>query len=221
MIKELFSACPLFHAVPTAARENLLQSHTMMSFKRNRKIFTSGDIANGLFLIVEGRVKLFTDIDGREQIKSIVSEGEVFGEGCLIGLEIRNEMAVALDSNVEAAYFPLVALQDWTRQFPELQGQMLRYFGEKLFKAQQRLEALVFLDSRSRILHYLRETAREKGVRVGYEVLIRQFPTHREVASLTDTSRQTVTLVFGELRRSNAIHIDRNNLLIRDMTRFG
>jgi CRP/FNR family cyclic AMP-dependent transcriptional regulator len=220
MKKEMFLTCPLFQAVSPAALEHLLRSHTVMTFKRNRKIFASGEVANGLFLVIEGRVKLYAEIDGREQIRSIVSEGEVFGEGCLIGMDNRCEMAVALDKKVVAAYFPLVTLLDWTRQFPEVQAQMLRYFGDQLFRAQQRLEALVFLDSRSRILHYLRETAQKKGVSVGYEVLIRQFPTHREVASLTDTSRQTVTLVFGELRRSNAIHIDRNNLLIRDMARF-
>ena len=59
--------------------------------------------------------------------------------------------------------------------------------------------------------------AKKKGQRVGFEMLVRKFYTHQEIANLTATSRQTVTTVLNELRNKNVLTFNRQRLLIRDM----
>jgi CRP/FNR family transcriptional regulator, cyclic AMP receptor protein len=82
---------------------------------------------------------------------------------------------------------------------------------------EQRLESLVFKDSRTRIIEFLKQLGEKKGQRVGYETLVRKFMTHQEIANLTATSRQTVTTVLNELRNKNVLTFNRRRLLIRDM----
>ena len=82
---------------------------------------------------------------------------------------------------------------------------------------EKRLESLVFKDSRTRIIEFLKGLADKKGQRVGYEMLVRKFLTHQEIANLTATSRQTVTTVLNELRNRKIITFNRRRLLIRDM----
>ena len=82
---------------------------------------------------------------------------------------------------------------------------------------EKRLEALVFKDSRTRIIEFIYDLASEKGQRVGYEVVVRKFMTHQEIANLTATSRQTVTTILNELRNRNILTFNRKRLLIRDM----
>ena len=85
---------------------------------------------------------------------------------------------------------------------------------------ENRFERLVFKDSRSRVIDYLIELADSSGERVGYEIVVRKFLTHQEIASITATSRQTVTTVLNDLRSKDIIKFDRRRLLIRDRDRL-
>lgn len=82
---------------------------------------------------------------------------------------------------------------------------------------EKRLESMVFKDSRSRIIEFLVDLNSERGQRVGYEWVVRNFMTHQEIANLTATSRQTVTTVLNELKSKNIITFNRKRLLIRDI----
>lgn len=92
--------------------------------------------------------------------------------------------------------------------------------GFRLRKMERRIESLVFKDARSRIVEFLKEMAEEKGQKVGFETMIKNHFTHKDIASLTGTSRQTVTTIMNELREENVITFDRRRILIRDMEKL-
>jgi CRP-like cAMP-binding protein len=97
---------------------------------------------------------------------------------------------------------------------------LMKVMGSRVLEMEQRLESLVFKDSRTRIIEFLKNLAAKKGQRVGYEMLVRKFLTHQEIANLTATSRQTVTTVLNELRNKNILIFNRRRLLIRDMDKL-
>jgi len=82
---------------------------------------------------------------------------------------------------------------------------------------ENRLESLVFKDSRSRILEFIVDEVNSHGSRVGYEWVVRNGLTHQEIANLTATSRQTVTTIMNELRNENVMTFNRKRWLIRDL----
>jgi CRP-like cAMP-binding protein len=41
--------------------------------------------------------------------------------------------------------------------------------------------------------------------------------THKDIAALTGTSRQTVTTILNELKEKNLINFDRKKILVRDL----
>lgn len=59
-----------------------------------------------------------------------------------------------------------------------------------------------------------------KAKKVGYETLIQTKLTHKDIASLTGTSRQTVTTILNELKEANVINFDRKRILIRDLNKL-
>ena len=85
---------------------------------------------------------------------------------------------------------------------------------------ERKVESLVFKDARTRIVDFLREMAEERGQKVGFEMMIKNHFTHKDIASLTGTSRQTVTTILNELRENNIINFDRRKILIRDMEKL-
>lgn len=59
-----------------------------------------------------------------------------------------------------------------------------------------------------------------EGKKVGQETMIPTTLTHKDIASLTGTSRQTVTTILNELKEKNLINFDRKKILIRDLDKL-
>ena len=102
----------------------------------------------------------------------------------------------------------------------ELSFKILRIVGWRLRKMERKIESLVFKDARTRIVEFLKDTAIERGQKVGFEMMIKNHLTHKDIASLTGTSRQTDTTVMNELREKNLINFDRRRILIRDLEKL-
>lgn len=190
--------------------------HQEKTYKKGEYIYLKDDDSDKIYMLVKGRVKIgaFGDSD-KEIIKAILGKGEVFGELALISEGKRNEFAQAMEETevcvVRKDDIPLLF-----RERPAYQQFFLRLFAHRILAMENRLERLVFKDSRSRIVDFLLELADHKGERVGYELVVRKFMTHQELANMTATSRQTVTTVLNELRSKDIIKFDRRRLLIRD-----
>jgi CRP-like cAMP-binding protein len=101
-----------------------------------------------------------------------------------------------------------------------LSFKVMKLIGLRLRKTERRLESLVFKDARTRIVEFLKDQAIEKGKKVGFETMIPSHFTHKDIASLTGTSRQTVTTILNDLREKNLINFDRRKILIRDIEKI-
>ena len=86
--------------------------------------------------------------------------------------------------------------------------------------AESKLESLIFKDARTRIIEFIKDSVSKSGRRIGYEMLLKHSLTHQDIANITCTSRQTVTLVLNELRKSDLIYFNRGKILIRDMAKL-
>ncbi len=196
------------------------QGHEPKDYKAGEYIYLPDEYSDTIFFITKGRVKIGTYSDaGKEITKAILAPGEVFGELSLIGEDKRRDFALAME-DTETCFVKAEQMKNLLRDYNGLTWFMMKVMGGRVMKMEKRLESLVFKDSRTRIVEYLKELAREKGQRVGYEMLVRNFLTHQEIANMTATSRQTVTTVLNELRNDNVITFNRKRLLIRDMEKL-
>ena len=177
--------------------------------------------SNVIFFLKKGRVKIATmGEDGKEVIKAVLYPGEVFGELSLAGEEKRRDHAVALDDNVDICAMNIADVEEMLRDNPHLNMAMTRLIGERVISIERRLEGLIFKDSRSRIIDFLKEMAKKHGQLVGNETLLKHALTHQDIADLTATSRQTVTTVLNDLRKQDLLYMERGKLLIRDLRKL-
>ncbi len=194
-----------------------LESKDHLSFEANKYVYLPEEPAKKIFLISSGRVKIGTyGNDGKEVTKAILSPGEVFGELALISDGSRRDFAYSLEETT-LCVLEKGDLQAMLRERNELQLFFMRLIGNRTLQLEQRLENLMFKTSRSRIVEFLHELAETKGRRVGFEREVRNMLTHKEIADLTGTSRQTVNSVLNDLRRQNILTFDRKRMLVRDM----
>lgn len=200
--------------------KRMSETHLFLDFKRDQFIYLPDETASHIYMIAKGRVKIGHYLEnGDEVISAILTEGEIFGELAMAGEDKRRDFARAMDN---ATICPLTTaqLKDLMYDNKELSFKILKLIGLRIMKLERKLELLVFKDARTRVVEFLKDTAAWKGVKVGFETMIPTKLTHKDIGSLTGTSRQTVTTILNELKEKNLINFNRKQILIRDLDKL-
>ena len=217
----LFEQFPLFDVLSPEEKARLTEMATYKICPRYNFIYMPNDASDNIFFLAKGTLKIGThSTDGKEVIKAILHPMAMFGELGIIGEEKRQDFAKAMGEDV---HYCVLKVED----FKHLMGtnhslclKILSLVGNRLRKAESRLEALIFKDARTRIIEFLKDSANTRGRQVGFEMLLKHSLTQQDIANITGTSRQTVTAVLNDLRKSNLIYFNRKSILIRDMAKL-
>lgn len=216
-----FEDVDLYEILCPMKTPHMEEKHHPTIYAKDEFIYFPEDPSGYIYMIAAGRVKVGSYLDGgKEIVNSILTKGELFGELALAGEERRSDFAQAMDSDTRVCPMTIEDLKALMRDNQDLSLKIFKIMGLRLRKMERRIESLVFKDARTRIVEFLKEMAEEKGQKVGFETMIKNHLTHKDIASLTGTSRQTVTTVMNELRDQNIINFDRRKILIRDLNKL-
>ncbi|MGL1885942.1 MAG: Crp/Fnr family transcriptional regulator [Reichenbachiella sp.] len=190
----------------------------LMDYDKDELVYRQGDDPRHIYLIISGSVKIAkNDTQGKEVVKAILNKGSVFGEKALSGLNVRSDYAQTITTGTQIKAFTVDDVLTASRNDATLNQKVIEILAKKLERLEKRLESITSKDSRTRVVDFLRDLALENGQKVGFETLIKNNFTHKDIASLTGTSRQTVTTTLNNLKEQNIINFDRRRILIRDM----
>jgi CRP/FNR family cyclic AMP-dependent transcriptional regulator len=74
---------------------------TILKLEKNQRVYEQGDLADTVFYIQKGRVKLTVlSEQGKEAVVGILEPGQFFGEGCLNGHRLRMATTMAMEECV-------------------------------------------------------------------------------------------------------------------------
>ena len=213
-----FESVNLYDVLCPHKVKSMAERHTFNYFKKDQFIYFPDEPAQFIYMIADGRVRIGRYLDdGKEVVTAILGMGEIFGELALAGEEKRHDFAQAMDDKTTVCPLSIEELKQLMYGNQELSFKMLKLVGLRLMKLERKLELLVFKDARTRIIEFIKDSATWKGKKVGYETLVPTKLTHKDIAALTGTSRQTVTTILNELKEKNLINFDRKKILVRDL----
>jgi CRP/FNR family cyclic AMP-dependent transcriptional regulator len=191
------------------------------TYSKNAYIYKIDDASNDIHFVVSGRVKVANNSNhGKENIKWIIYEGDVFGEMGVLDEECfdkRRDYAQTMEDETVICTISYDSMRQLMRDYPVLQKRLIKKVSRRLRRTENRLEAIMFKDARTRLVDFIKDLAKDLGKPVGHEVLVKHRLTHQEIANITAISRQKVTTLLNELKQENLIHLERKSLLIRDM----
>src|SRR6202011_4865965 len=73
----------------------------VLEFHKNQNVFEQGDVADKVFYIQKGKVKLTVQSEqGKEAVVAILEPGQFFGEGCMNGHKLRISTTAAMEDCV-------------------------------------------------------------------------------------------------------------------------
>ena len=215
---EFLSQFPLFDVLSEKELNYLCECTESKIYKKYDNVYLEGDLSDTIFFLIKGVAKIGThSSDGREVIKSILHPHAMFGELGLYGEERRLSFCEIMNEPAECLLLKISDFRTLMTNNHELCFNVISLVGSKLRKAEHRLESLIFKDARARIIDFLKDSVEKRGRKVGYEMLLKHSLTQQDIANITGTSRQTVTSVLNDLRKSDLIYFNRRSILIRDI----
>lgn len=185
----------------------------MKEVPKNEQIEFAKKHTKQIYFIKKGTLKIchYTE-QGEEDIKCILGPGHLFGENALFENEVVGEVAIALE-DVIVCLIDMPEMQNILERNPVLKTSIYKLMGVRIRKLERRLEAILFKDSKTRILEFLKDIAEDFGTRKDDKFILKNFLTHGDIAKMTATSRQTVTSILNELRSEGIIDYDKEKYI--------
>ena len=191
------------------------EDHQFRNYKKGEFIYFTDDPSNSIYLLADGKVKIlyYTD-EGDEVIKSVLTKGDVFGELSILGEEKRKDFAIVVQDNTSICQLTIDQMQELMKKNLNFALKINKLIGLRIRKLERRVDSLVFKDVRTRMLEFIREFAEEKGEVDGQAYQINHFLTHKDMADLIGTTRQTVTTLLNEMKTEGIIDFSRRSIYV-------
>lgn len=212
--------CDLFEQLSTDRLRRLEASCSARKVPRGSPIYLPADEARGVMLLASGRVKIcsFTT-DGKQAILAFIEPGELFGELALLDQEQRDEYAEAAEAS-QIILIPSGVIQELMAERPDISLGVTKLFGLRRRRVERRLKYLLFRSNRERLVHLLLELAEQYGYAVDQGVALRIKLSHQDLANIIGSTRETVTVVLGELQSEGFLQLGRRKIVLTSLERL-
>jgi len=218
--EDVVRKAPLFTALDDASAASLRASMSGVKLNRGQTLFKEGDAGDRLFVVVDGKLKLgTTSNDGRENLLSILGPGDMFGELSLFDPGPRTATATAVvDSKLLALANDQVI--GWVKEHPQVSLQLLGRLAQRLRKANDVLNDLVFADVPGRVAKAIIELGERFGTKKNDGLHVNHELTQEELAQLVGASRETVNKALADFATRGWVKLEPRAVIVLDYERL-
>ena len=189
---------------------------TILKFEKNQHVFEQGDVADAVFYIQKGRIKLTVVSErGKEAVVGILGPNHFFGEGCLNGHPLRVTTATAIDQSL-VTRITRVAMIAALRDEPVFSELFMADLLNRNSRIEEDLIDQLFNSSEKRLARVLLLLA-NFGKEATAEPIIGKF-SQETLAEMIGTTRSRVSFFMNKFRKLGYIEYNgkleiRNSLL--------
>jgi CRP/FNR family transcriptional regulator, cyclic AMP receptor protein len=214
----------LFRQLSDSERETLAHQIVRRNYGRNEIIFSQGDRADGLYIVVDGHVSISRQSpQGDELIIAVYEPGEYFGELALFDEEPRSASATAIDDSV-MLFLSRAAFRAFLHANPSAVLTCLEVIVRQLRRCTDLVDELALLDVRSRLARRLLRLAEQGVVETGPGENPQPRSTFRitqqHLANMTGATRESVNKHLNAFVDDGVIRLERGHIHILDLRRL-
>jgi CRP/FNR family transcriptional regulator, cyclic AMP receptor protein len=220
-VEDGLSRVALFAALGPEAWGGLQPSLSKQSLSRGDLIFAEGDVGDALYVIEDGKVKIFRSAaDGRENMLAVLGPQEMFGELSLFDPSPRTASASAV-TDCLLLVFPHDALRPWLNEHPEVAPALLQALAQRLRRTNEALADLVFTDVPGRVAKTLLSLADRFGHTESGGIRVNHDLTQEELAQLVGASRETVNKALADFAGRGWLRLEGRAVVLLAPDRLG
>ncbi len=210
----------IFSQMRTEEYKMIDQYSSMKEIAKGDILYLQGASDKNVYLLKKGAVKI-TKLtpQGNEIILDIFSGGSMFGEMSVIDPQERDESAVV----VEDGLLCIMKKEDFERLIqlvPGLAIRLSKMIGLKRWKIENKLLDLLYRTVEQRLAKTFLNLLDDFGVphKSGYLLHIRL--THKDIADLIASTRETVTATLNKMKNDGLIDFEDKYIVIKSQDRL-
>ncbi len=191
--------------------------YPLKKYKKGQIVVESNENFKGVYYVKSGYLRVY-DVRAEEKESGI----QVFNPwfylsliGAKTGLKSRH--FVETMTPVEAWMAPAEEFEKFLKENPKLESELNNLVMEKFLDLTTYVSQLISGNAYLKVAGLIYSMAREYGVSRGKEVSIKVKITHKQIATLTGLTRETVTLQMLKLEKNKVIDNDKRQIVVMEI----
>ena len=207
----MLNAIPLFQSLSQSQLASVGAHVAWRVYEKGAIVLRQGDVADSLFVIASGQVKVYMTEGDREVILKTLSAGDFFGELPMLDMEPRSASVAAIE-RCHLQTLTYKALQRAMEGSPDIAKRVLETLAKRLRDADRKISTLALMDISSRVSRALLELAILSNGRM----VVGEPYTQKDLAGMVGASREMVNRTLQDLQQAGYIDVQRKSITILD-----
>ncbi len=185
-------------------------------YRRNQILFFEGGIAQHLFALHSGLVKIVKSLEnGKDRITGVLFPGELFGLESLTDAAYPLTAVALRDCEICAA--PRDDFSTYMRTNPEIAIGMVRFLVGELKRIRTQVTDMSFKDARMKVATFLLSLATtDPAVAVNGNTAMTLPLSRQEISEVLELSPETISRTFSFFRQEQMVVAKGRNLIIQN-----
>lgn len=206
-----------FSQISSERIHELAAKASVKQVAKGEHIFFSHEPVKRIYFLQQGMIKIIgLDTEGNEMLKDIIQRDDVFGEFVHFPKQEANlaTYGEVISDNATMYSFTLEDFEQILEKNHAVSLKFIQKVVNNLKKFEGRYIDLISKDVRTRVVRFIKKIVQDNGKHQGKSVAMRNYLTHKDIAQLIGSTRQTVTSVLNELKHENKLIYSRHEIVI-------
>ena len=191
-----------------------LPCSAVLEFRRGQPVYNRNQPSTSLYLVISGKVKVGLVADnGDEVLMDIYQEDEFFGECALIGLPLRRDSAVALDS-LKVMAWTADEIEKIAAMRPRLAIALLQLLAQRSTELGERIESCALDYISRRLARALIRFSERFGHPVEDGSVEMISFTHELLSQYVGAAREIITHHMNQFRSEGYVRYSRSDITV-------
>lgn len=191
--------------------EALAAKARAVKFPKHSIIISEGDETRSLYIIVSGKVRIFSSDDKNKEVTLLIQEaGSHFGELALLSDEPRSASVQTLEPT-SCAMISKPDFLFWLEANPDVAIALLGVLSEKIRFLTEKVKQMALSNVYERTIKALQEIAEKHDDLL----IVRNRPTQQELANMVGSSREMINKIMKELTKGGYVVVKDDQLIMK------
>jgi CRP/FNR family transcriptional regulator, cyclic AMP receptor protein len=213
---ELLLRVDIFESLPKEEIRDLLRRNAEINLQAGELFYTPREPDGKLFILEQGRVRIYKMEASREFTLEVVDAGTVFGEVAFTAHRLRDAYAQATEPSTLLA-MERAEVERLIREKPQVGIRMISILSERLRYYETRMEDVTLKEVPARLASLILFLVQSEGVKRPGEIGIPTRYSHEHLGTMIGANREAVTRAFGRLQDEGALQIRRRLIYVEDV----
>lgn len=205
----------LFEGLSPVHLERILQSAHNLQLAAGGFFFMQGDPAERMFILAQGRVKLYqSSPEGTQTLIHVITPVTLFALVAMTQTQLYPVSAQAAEDS-QAIYWSRQELMGFVTQIPELALNAMRIMADQVKEMQERFRQATSERVERRLAHTLLRLSGQNGRKIDEGVLIDLHLSRQDLAEMSGTTQYTVSRLLSQWEQQGWVICGRERVVIR------